>query len=124
MENQLTLIQIKKHLVVASAEIEGAHGFSIDVNTLESELIFFIKAVNTRQSTKEITPKSSSKYTRSVIKRVNCKEDDDDKQRKKSGTGLVKVSSIINIRVRQSNPNLSWMVFHKIDHMYRYIREQ
>ena len=51
-------------LVVALAEIEGAHGLPIDVNTLGVELQLVIKAVNARQSTKEITPKASSKYTR------------------------------------------------------------
>ena len=65
-------------LVVASAEIEGAHGLPIDVNTLGVELQLVIKAVNTRQSTKDFTPKESSKYTCSVI---NI-EDGHDKQRK------------------------------------------
>ena len=58
-------------LVVVSADIEGAHGLPIDVNTLVAELKFVIKAMNAQQSTKEITPKSSSNYIRSVIKRVN-----------------------------------------------------
>ena len=53
------------------AYIEGAHGLPIDVNTLGAELQFFKKPVNAQQSTKEITPKSSSKYTLSVIKGGN-----------------------------------------------------
>ena len=96
----------------------------VDVNTLGAELQFVIKAVNSRQSTKEITPKSSSKYTRSVIKRVNGTENGHGKQRKKSRTGLVKVSSISNNRARKSDPRLAWLIFHKIDQMYRSIREQ
>ena len=39
-------------LVVASAEIEGAHGLPIDVSTLGEELQLVIKSVNTRQPTK------------------------------------------------------------------------
>ena len=74
-------------LVVASEEIEGAHGLPIDVNTLGVELQLVIKAVNTRQSTKYITPKASSQYTRSVIKGVKNLEDGHDKQNKKSRTG-------------------------------------
>ena len=54
----------EESLVVALAEIEGAHGLPIDVNTLGVELQLVIKAVNARPSTKEITPKASSKYTR------------------------------------------------------------
>ena len=97
---------------------------SIGVNKLGSELIFFIKAVNARQSNKEITPKSSSKYTRSVIKGVNGTEDGHDKQNKKSRTGLAKDSIISNKRARQSDPRLAWMMINKIAQMYRDIREQ
>ena len=87
-------------LVVASAEIEGAHGLPIDVNTLGVELQLVIRAVNAQQSTKVITPKASSHYNRLVIKRVNNIEDGHDNQRKKSRTGLVKVSSISKNRSR------------------------
>ena len=111
-------------LVVASAQIEGAHGLPIYVNILGSELHFFIKAVNEQKSTKDITPKSSSKYTWSVIKQVNCTEDVHDKQRKKSRTLLVKVSSISNNRLIQINPRLAWLMFHKIAQMYRDIRKK
>ena len=58
----------EESLVVAAAKIEGSCGLPIDVNTVGVELQLVIKAVNARQSTKEITPKASSKYTRSVIK--------------------------------------------------------
>ena len=99
-------------LVVASAEIEGAHGLPIYVNTLGSELQLVIRAVNKRQPTKVITPRASSQYTRSVINRVNNIKDGRDNQRKKSRTGLVKVSSISNNRVMQSDPRLAWLMFH------------
>ena len=110
-------------LVVAWAKIECDHGFPIDFNTLGSELQLVIRAVNSRQSTKVITPKASSQYTRSVIKQVNNREDGHDNQRKNSRIGLVKVSSISNNISRQSDPRIAWMMFHKIDHMYRDIRE-
>ena len=61
---------------------------------------------------------------RIIIKQVNNLEDRHDKQRKNSGTGSVKVSSISNNRARQSNPRLAWLVFRKIAQMYRDIREQ
>ena len=96
----------------------------IDVRTLGAELQLVIGAVNTRQSTKVITPNASSQYTRSVIKRVNKCEDGHDNQMKKSRTGLVKVSSISNNRSRKSDPSLAWLMFHKIAQMYRDIRQQ
>ena len=109
-------------LVVASEEIEGAHGLPIDFNTLGVELQLVIKSVNARQSTNYITPKASSRYTRLVTNGVNNIEDGHDNQRKKSRTGLVKVSSISNNRARQSDPRLAWLMFHKISQMYRDIR--
>ena len=111
-------------LVVALAEIEGAQGLPIDVNTLGVEMELFIKSINALQSTKDITPKALSQYTRSFIKRVNNIEDGQNNQRKKSRTGLVKVSIISNNRTRQSDPRLAWLMFHKISQMYRDIREQ
>ena len=54
--------------MVESAEIEGSHGITIDVNTLGAEIQLVIKTVNARQLTNIITDNSSSKYTRSVIK--------------------------------------------------------
>ena len=50
-------------LVVASSEMEGDHGLSVDVNTLGAELQLVIRAVNARKSTKVVTPKASSQYT-------------------------------------------------------------
>ena len=95
----------------------------IDINILGAELQLVIKAVNARQSTKDITANSSSKCTRSVIKQVNRKEDGHDTQRNKIITGLVKVSSISNNRARHSDPRVAWLVFHNIAKMYRYIIE-
>ena len=103
------------------AEIEGSHGLPIDVNTLGFELQLAIRSVNAQQSTKDITPKASSQYTRSVIKGVNNLEDGRNKQKKKSRTGSVKVSSISNNRARQIDPRLAWLMFHMIAHMYIYI---
>ena len=71
-------------LVVASAEMEGAHGLPINVNTLGAEMQLVIRAVNARQSTKVITPNASSQYTRSFIKRVNKREDGHDNQRRRA----------------------------------------
>ena len=112
----------EEELVVASAEIEGAHGFPIDDNTLGVELQLVVKVVNAQKSNKEITTKASSQYTRLVIKQVKNIEDGHDKQRNKSRTGLVKVSSIRNNRARHSDIRLAWLMFHKIAQMYRDIR--
>ena len=110
--------------MIISEGIEVSHGLTIDVNKLVSELKLVVKSVNARQSTKDITDNSSSKYKRSVIKRVNHKWYGHDMQRKKNITWLVKVLSIINNRARHIYPRQSLLVFHKIYQMYRDIREQ
>ena len=115
---------MKKRLLVAWEEIEGAHGMPIDVNTLATELQLVIKSVNARKSTKDITANSSCKYTLSVIKRVNHKEDGHDMQSKKRKKGLVKVSSISNNRAWYIDLRLAWLMFHKIAQMYRDVRKQ
>ena len=91
----------------------------IDCNTLGAELKLIVKAFNAQQSTKYMTDNSSFKYNRSVIKRFYRKEYGHDTQRKKSRTRLVKVSSISNDRVRQSDPRIAWLMFHNIAQMYR-----
>ena len=96
----------------------------IGVNTLRAKHKFVIKALNALQSTKEITPKASSKYTRSLIKQFNRIEDVRDNQSKNNRTGLVKVSSISNNRARQSDPRLACLIFHEIAQIYIDIREQ
>ena len=96
----------------------------IDVNKLGVKLQLVIKSFNTRKSTKDITPKASPQYTRSVIKQVKNIEDVHDNQRKKNRTGLVKVSSISNNIARQVDSRLAWLMFYKIAQMYRDIREQ
>ena len=60
-------------MMVASAEIQGSHWITIDVNKLGAKMQLVIKTVNAPQSTNIITANSSSKYTHPVIKQVNSK---------------------------------------------------
>ena len=72
-----------------------------------------------RPKYKETSPQYAAKYCHTVVKQVNVFEEAHDKQRKKSRTGLIKVSIPSNNISRQSYPSLSRIMFHKISHIYR-----
>ena len=55
------LNSVEEALVVASAEIEGAHGLTIDVNTLGVKLQLVIKAVN------NVRPINQRDHTQGII---------------------------------------------------------
>ena len=67
--------------MVSLLEIEGDYGLPIGLNTLWAKLQLVIESVNVWQSTNDITANSSSKYTQTVIKKVNQKEDGHDTKR-------------------------------------------
>ena len=77
-----------------------------------------------RPTCKKITHNAAAKYCRAVAKRVNVSEEAHNNQRKKTRTGLIKISSLINNIANHSDPRLAWKMFHKIDHMHRDITKQ
>ena len=66
----------------------------------------------------EIKQKSKVAYARRVIKRVNNREPGGEDQVRHSKTGEVKVGGLNNTRAKQSDPRLSWFMFHRICDMY------
>ena len=64
------------------------------------------------------------RYFQELIKLITKKEDEHEKQKNKSHTGLVKVSSLRNTQYSQINPRLVWIMFHKISVFYRDLKHQ
>ena len=64
-----------------------------------------------RTTFKEIDPQFTANYCRIVVKQVNISKEAYDKLRKKSITGLIKVSSLSNNRNKHSDPRLNGFVF-------------
>ena len=91
---------------------------------ISTELKYVVASVKAIETCKKITHNYASKYCCAVRNQVNVSKEDHDKQRKKSRTGLIKISILSNNRDNQSDPRLYWMMFHKITHMYRDITKQ
>ena len=64
------------------------------------------------------------KYFRELIKRVKKKEYEYEDQKIITCTGLVNLSRLKNIRVSKSDTRLYWIMFHKIDAIYRDMKHQ
>ena len=77
-----------------------------------------------RDANKTITPDSALKYARRVIARVNKEEENAEGQKRKTTTGIIKVSGLIQNRAKQCDPRLAWEIFHKIYHIYSYIKHK
>ena len=90
---------------------------------IAAELHYGVASMNARPTCKEITPQSTENYCRAVVKPVFFEEAHDN-QRKKSRTGLIKISSLSNNGPKQSDPGIAFIMFHKIANMYRDITKQ
>ena len=63
-------------------------------------------------------------YARRVIACVNEEEENADGQKRNTTAGTIKVSGLSHNRSKQSDPSLAWDMFHKIYHMYSYIKNK
>ena len=104
--------------MVAAAEIEGAHWLPINTVAISYELQFVLASVKARPTCKKITYSDAAKYCPVVVKQVNVSGKAHDNQRKKSRTGLIKVSSLSHNRSKKSDTRLSWIMFRNLAHMY------
>ena len=73
---------------------------------------------------KYIALKSAAKCCCTVVKGVNFSKEAHGKQSKNGRRGKIKASILSKNRYKQSDTRLAWIIFHKIDHMYREIRKQ
>ena len=108
----------EESFVVATEEIEVAHGLPIDTALMAYELKIVVESVKEKPAYKDIAPQSASNYCCIVVKQVNFCKEAYDNQRKKIRTGLIKVSSLSDKISMQSDPRIFWIMFHKIDNMY------
>ena len=91
-----------------TTEIEGAHGLPRDTNTISDELQQVLHGVGRRDVTKTITPDSALRYIRRVIAHVNKEEENAEGQKRKTTTGIIKVSGLSHKREKQCDPRLAW----------------
>ena len=63
-------------------------------------------------------------YSGRVIACVNKEEENAEVQKRKTTTGIIKVSGLIHKRANQCDPRLAWEMFHNIYHMYSDIKNK
>ena len=105
-------------------EIEGAHGLPRDTCTISDELQQVLYGVGRRYASNTITPESALRYARRLIARVNKGEDNEEGQKRKMRTGIIKISGLSHKRGKQCDPRLAWEMFHTIHHMYSDIKNK
>ena len=110
--------------MIVSTKIEGGHGLPFECLGVTNILQHIVKSVISWCGDNGILEKSSMRYFREVIKRVNKKDNDHEDQKNKSQTGLVKVSRLSNTQASHSDTRLECIMLHKISEMYRDLKHQ
>ena len=93
---------------MATTEIEGAHGLPRDTSTISDELQQVLHGVGRRDANKTSTPPSALRYAHRVIARVNKEEENAEGHKRKTGTGIIKVSGLSHKREKKCDPRLAW----------------
>jgi len=124
MKGRPTLLtKDEEALIVATAEIKGAHSLPTTRKTLALKLNEVLVGVSGRNIEPPVKYDSKLRYAQRLIRRVNTTEQDAIGQKKRSNTGEIKVSGLSHKRAKQGCPRLSWIMFHKICGMLRCIQK-
>ena len=93
---------------------EGSH---------DEKLHTALESVGGRDAGSPVKLNIKLKYTHRVIHCVNNTEDEAIGQKRRSLTGEIKVSTLLNKRTKQGCPRLVWVMFHKICGMLRCVHK-
>ena len=109
-------------VAVCSAELHGQIGMPNTRRVLGGKLNQMVTCLPINEKRK-IKDASHRRYARRVVQRVIKNEIDKDGQSLYSlstakSSGEIKVSGLSNARARQSDPRLSWIMYHRILKMY------
>ena len=74
--HQYYLLKGEEAYIVATTEIEGAHGLPMDTTTISDEIQQVLHGVGRQDANKTITQDSALRYARRVIGCVNKEEED------------------------------------------------
>ena len=117
------LLRDKNAYIVATLEMDDAHGISRDSTSLATEIQHVLHGVGRHRISKAIRQSPAEGYDHRVIKRVNIEEEKLEGC-KKIRTSMIKVSCLRHKRSKQSNPRLTWLMFQNFCIMYRNIKEK
>ena len=122
--NKTFLLKDKEAYIVTTSEIDGAHVLQRDIVSITDELQQVLRDVGKQSIGNGIQPKYAQRYVCIVIQHVNREEEEAEGQKRRTRTGMIKVSGLSHKRSKQSDPRLSWFMFHKIYCMYSYIKNK
>ena len=71
-----------------------------------------------------IKPQSAQRYSHRVPNSLNIEEEEAEGQKRKTGTGMIRVSGLSHNRSKQSDPRLAWFMLYRIYCMYSYIKNK
>ena len=109
---------------MATKEIEGAHDLPRYITTIFNKLQQVLYGVSRQDANKTIIPDFALRYSHRAIARVNKEEENSEEQKRKTTTGIIKVSVLSHKRAKKCDPRLAWEMFHKIYHMYNDIKNK
>ena len=104
-------------IIIAVAEIKGAHSLPSSRKVVGEKLHTVLQNIGKRNPEVQNTTKLA--YARRVIRRVNERESDQVGQQKRSSIGEIKVRGLSHKCIKQSDPQLQWIMFHKMCVMHR-----
>ena len=118
------LLEDEEAYMLATTEIEVAHGLLRDTNTISDELQQVLSDMGRQDVNNSIKTRSKLWYARRVIDCLNKEEEDAEGQMRKTMTGTIKVSGLSHKRGKQSDTRLAWEIFHNIYNMYSDIKKK
>ena len=83
-----------------------------------------LHGVGRQDAKKSIKSRSALRYYHRLIAPVNKEEENAEGQKRKTTTGIIKVSGLSHKRVNKCDLRLAWEMFHKIYHMYSDIKNK
>ena len=92
--------------------------------SLTNEINQVLYDVGRKSISNVIQYKSARRYAHIFIQRVNIQEEEAKLQKRKIRTGMIKVLGLVHKRGKQSDPRITWFMFHKIYLMYSDIRNK
>ena len=116
--NKIYLLNDKEAYIVATSEIDGAHGIPRGMQKFTDELQQVLHDVGGRSIGNGIKPSSAQIYSRRFVQRVNRNEEVLEGQKRRTRTGMIKLLGLSHKRAKKIYPRLNWLIFHEIYCMY------
>ena len=110
--------------MVETSEIDGAHGLPRDTTSLTNDLKQVLHYIVKKIISNVIKHKYTQRYALRVTEWVNKEEVKVEGKKRKTKTGMIKVSGLSHKREKQRDPRIACIMFQNIYLMYRDINNK